>query len=638
MNSLELLIRIYALIFAACLNPISGQEVPEGKIEFFDPSIPIIIHGEEPDQVNMRLPDGGIPPLPGVHNLQLFRSTRDLPDQAEGDGWTYAHHQDLAAWQGRLYAAWAMTPLHEDLPPYKVMYATSGDGLVWSKPADLFPRSIAWAARFYFYRSGNGRMLAFCTGKIPMVTDVTEAIKNVLLVREISSDHELGEVYTLIGPASDMAPSFETARNQGLLAAFREAKQNNLLLEQSDYGNYLGDRKMEWHDITPKYKGFYPFGKAFCFYHRADGKIVGVCKMGFTTLSSDGGKSWSEPVLPPTLKTGAAKVWGQKTPDDRFILVYNPDDVQYRRYPLILVQGEDGREFHDMRVIHGEYPIMRYPGRYKDFGAQYVRGLTEWSNDSSIYQEAVWLIYSVHKEDIWISRIPLPVQSAAPYDPSHDFESTQPGGFVPGWNVYAPLWAPVNIKEEPGQQGNRCLVLQDGDPYDYARAKCLFAAAKEVSLNMRIKALQEDARLEIEMVDGYNRRPFRMILDRNGKMYVQDGDYSRDLGSYYKEEWIELTLHCDRGKGSFTLSVNGKIAGNMHLADAGANHLRMLDLRTGPWRGITEDPLRYNHDFKQSDSHYGPVPEGTDIPLVKPAIFLVDDVEIKTSRGLAAGD
>ena len=123
-----------------------------------------------------------------------------------------------------------------------------------------------------------------------------------------------------------------------------------------------------------------------------------------------------------------------------------------------------------------------------------------------------------------------------------------------------------------------------------------------------------------------------MILDRNGKLYVQDGDYSRDLGPYHKEEWIDLTLHCDQDKGNFTLSVNGEDAGRMHLGDAGATPLRMLDLRTGQWRGITEDPLRYNHDFKQSDSHYGPVPVGTDIPLAKPAIFLVDDVEIKTIR------
>ena len=100
MSTLKLIFSAGIMIFAAGLNLVAAQEAATGKMEIYDTAFPIIIHGKEVNQVNMKLPDGGIPPLPGVHNFQLFRATRDLPDQADGEGWTYAHHQDLAAWQG----------------------------------------------------------------------------------------------------------------------------------------------------------------------------------------------------------------------------------------------------------------------------------------------------------------------------------------------------------------------------------------------------------------------------------------------------------------------------------------------------------------------------------------------------------
>jgi hypothetical protein len=612
------------------LNAIRAQtDLPARQQEVADTTMPFVILGEELDQVNLALPDGGLPPLPGVYNIQLMRATRDRPALAEGEGWTYAHHQDLAVWQGRLYAAWAMTPIHEDLPPYRVLFATSGDGSIWTDPADLFPRGWAWATRFYFYCATNGKMLALCTGRMPEVKDITEAIKSVLLVREITRDHRLGEVYTLIGRSTEAAPAFATAADPELTAACREAAENNLFLEQSDYGNLLGEHRMKWHDITPKYKGFYPFGKAFCFYHRADGKIVGVCKMGFTTVSDDGGQTWSEPVLPPTLKTGAGKVWGQRTPDDQYILVYNPDDVTYKRYPLVLVQGTDGRTFHGMRVVHGEYPVMRYPGRYKDFGPQYVRGLAEWSNDGSFGKDAVWLIYSVHKEDIWLSRIPLPLKTGVTAYPVHDFQQSRPGEYIEGWNVYHPCWAPVNVVKEPGNPDNRCLELRDGDPYDYARAKCLFPPTAILEARMRIKPLQTAAQLEIELSDGHDRRPFRFRLGPNEHLYTQDGDYSVDLGNYYTGEWMELRVQCNQFKGAYSLSVNGTQPKVMRLADAGAGPMQMISLRTGAWRGITADPLRYNQEFDQTDSNLGPVDAGTDVPALKPAVYLIDDVSVR---------
>ena len=68
---------------------------------------PIVIQGPEQAQLDLSLPDGGLPPVPGVQNIQVFRASRDKPDLADGKGWTYNHHVDMAVWNGRLYVAWS---------------------------------------------------------------------------------------------------------------------------------------------------------------------------------------------------------------------------------------------------------------------------------------------------------------------------------------------------------------------------------------------------------------------------------------------------------------------------------------------------------------------------------------------------
>ena len=59
-----------------------------------------------------------------------------------------------------------------------------------------------------------------------------------------------------------------------------------------------------------------------------------------------------------------------------------------------------------MRVLHGELPKLRYEGLHKSDGPSYVRGINQWSSDGSRSDdEAVWLVFSVNKEDIWVARL-----------------------------------------------------------------------------------------------------------------------------------------------------------------------------------------------------------------------------------------
>jgi hypothetical protein len=578
------------------------------------PDTIIQVSGDEQNQVNLTLPDGALPPVPGVLNIELLRATRDEPQLADGDGWTYAHHMDLAEWRGRLYAAWNMTVKDEDVPPSKVVYATSGDGIEWSKPADLFPRELAWACRFYFYHTKNDKMLTFCAARLSD-GNVTEAQKSVLLVREILPDHTLGQVYTLIHPMEKMPPFFETSSDKSFVGACHEAVNNNMLLEQQDYGMFLGDRRMSWHATTPEFNGHYPFGKAFSFYQRQDRQWVGISKMGFVTTSADEGKSWSQPVNPPTLLAGAAKIWGQKTRDKNYMLAYNPDPTRRKRFPLVMVFGNDGIHFSNMRVVHGEYPPLRYPGKNKDFGYQYVRGVAAWSSDHSFADTtAVWMIYSIHKEDIWLSRIPLPAHAEQVSFPSDHFQKEPVGAVVKDWNIYSPKWAPVTIAEESGKQNNRCLELRDGDPTDYARAMRLFPAEKKIRAKFRIKATQTDAPFEIELQDEKGNLFFRISLTKTGELKASSGNRESSIGSYSTGNWTIFEISADANQGTATIKTKEQTFKIDHCGTQNLNKLQRLVFRTGQERKLGDTDA---------------LVDGHDKPSTNPALFLLDDVTIK---------
>jgi hypothetical protein len=565
-------------------------------------------------KLDLSQPDGGLPPQPGVLNIQLFRATHDDAASADGDGWTYAHHMDLAVWKGKMYAAWNMTLKDEDRPPAKVVYATSTDGIIWSNPVDLFPRQWAWACRFYFYRASNDRMLAFCAASNSQGA-ISEDKKSILLVREIRANHQLGDVFTLIHPVQGVPPSYETSTDRDFVVACREAAGKNILLEQQDYGVFLGDLKMEWHDKTAPYKGFYKFGKALCFYHRADGTLVGMSKMGFVTLSEDEGKSWSKPSLPGTLTAGAAKVWGQKTNDNRYALAYNPDPKKGMRFPLVIVHGEDGIHFKGLRVVHGEYTPLRYPGLYKDLGYQYVRGLAEWSNDSTFSDKSgIWLIYSVNKEDIWVSRIPLPLVSEPAIITKEDFQKIPTGSIIKDWNIYAPRWAPVSVVPEPGHSKNRCLELRDGDPVDHAQATRLFPAIQSAEISFRLKPMQQDGYFETELSDSLGQPVFRMELNSNGTILVNTTSKDEQVSTYRDGKWLDVKIRLNNVQKICVLYLNGKEIRTAVVQSNKLNTIERLTFRTGKRYGIGEK---------------AEMVAGIDTPSAKPFVFLVDEVKVK---------
>jgi len=503
---------------------------------------PLQIQGPEQSQIDTNLPNGGLPPAIGVKNIQIFRASHDKPELTDGKGWTYNHHVDMACWKGRLYVAWSSGEKDEDTWPWREVYSTSSDGIIWSSPAELFPQGVSNPLRMHFFHAPNGRMLAIA-GLRRGETKLTDKNRDTLVVREILTNHSLGPYFTLLAPKS--APEsvfFTNSADKGFVEACNQLLANHPFLEQQDYGSLLGDHRMPWHESDYKNMTL----KAFSFFHRKDGALVGICKKGWVTVSTNDGVAWSQPIIPPSLVTGTGKVWGQHTSDGRYALLYNPDHKN--RFPLVMVTSDDGITFHDMRAIHGELPLQRYVGLNKNVGPQYVRGISEWSSDGSWKDDAVWVAYSVNKEDIWISRIPLTSSADA-------------------WNTYNPKWAPVTIHEDNVQ-------LTDHDPYDYARAFQIFPAKTKVTVSFDVSTPQVgDAPLEIELFSGsISYCPVRWELTKK--------DFASDR--------LPCRIEADTQTGKFSLfKSNTPVIKNASLAEP-VPAFTGISFCTGPSRPIID--------------------------------------------------
>ncbi len=503
---------------------------------------PIVIEGPEQSRIDTNLPDGGLPPVPGVQNVQIFRASRDKPDLTDGKGWTYNHHVDMAAWKGRLYVAWSSGEKDEDIWPWREVYSTSTNGSTWSSPAELFPQGVSNPLRMHFFLAPNGRMLAIA-GLRRDETKLTDKDRDTLVVREILADHNLSPYYMLLAPTPVASPEFYTnSTDRGFVDACNALLANRPFLEQQDYGALLGTRRMKWHDTdNPEMKL-----KAMSLFHRKDGALVGICKNGWVTVSADNGDTWSQPVIPPSLVTGTGKVWGQRTSDGRYALVYNPD--KKNRFPLVMVTSDDGVTFDGMRVVHGELPPQRYVGEHKNVGPQYVRGVSEWANDGTWKDDAMWVAYSVNKEDIWVSRIPLAAASAV-------------------WNIYNPLCAPVTATKDG-------VALDDDDPYDYARATRLFPSRTKVTASFDVVVTKAgSAPLIVTLLGGAtSRNPMTWGLPAKSSVGKR----------------LRCRIEADATTHRFSLSMqNERIASNVELAEWATNFTG-ISFCTGPSRPVPD--------------------------------------------------
>jgi hypothetical protein len=331
---------------------------------------------------------------------------------------------------------------------------------------------------------------------------------------------------------------------------------------------------------------------------------------------------------------GGAKIWGQQLSDGKYALVYNPVLNTTWRHPLSITTGSDGLEFDSYFLnVHGETPLMRFGGSNKDGGGgQYVRGISPGNGRSP--DSALWLVYSSNKEDIFVTRVPVPVRGSVEHDVDEDFESMEPGGMVDDWNIYSGSWNSVAVVRK---EGNQALSLADEDPYDYAKAVRVFpeTTRARISFDLYIEQVGHD-NLEIEVQNFKGQRPVRIIIvGKDLLIAANEGVELEETGHFETGQWNRVVIDVDTLEGKYGLTWDGEaIITDAPFAErledtndpyhSGHENptVERIVFRTGTWR--MQDFSRYGFQANAYRKFEPDLP-GAD-EKVKRSVFIIDNV------------
>jgi len=542
--------------------------------------------------------DGGLKPVVGVHSIQTMRGEKP---------WTYNHQPMITYWNGRFYMHYLTDPRHEHEAPGKTMMQTSDDGYTWTRPVELFPEypvPEGWTKpgtdlpaahnlkavmhqRVGWYVAPNGRLIA--TGNygicLTMKDDPNDGNGIGRVVREVKQDGSFGPIYFVyynhdFSEKNTEYPYYKKCKDKAFVRAvdamLADPMQRMQWVEEADRGDKL----------LPLDKPY----KAFCGYTLPDGRKVALWKHAVTSLSADGGNTWRLVNLPDENKLGCdrapgfvnsnAKIWGQRLTDGTYATVYNPAEY---RWPLAISLSQDGLEYTTLSLVNGEVTPLRHGGQYKSYGPQYTRGIQERlqvgttaAMDNGVPKDSdLWVTYSNNKEDMWVSRIPVPVALNAT-NHARSFPKGARLADLTDWNLYMPLLCPITLSDHG-------LTLADSDPYDYAKAERIVPNTKELEVEFDLMPSQTDhGELDIEFLDDGGTVCSRIVVDSTGAMRVKGGArYGTLLKQYEAGKVYHVKAVLSTSLHRAVYYVNGRKACTRQF-DTPVESISRIVFRTGP--------------------------------------------------------
>lgn len=523
--------------------------------------------------------DGGLSPVIGVHNIQTMRS---------GQSWMYNHQPMMAYWHGKFYMHYLSNPRSEHEPPGRTMLQTSEDGYTWTEPVVLFPEynvpdgftkeelpgisaknlKAVMHQRVGFYVSKKGKLVAMGQYNVALTHKDHPNDGNGIgrVAREIKADGSFGPIYFIyynhgFSEKNTDYPYYKKAKDKDFVRACDEILSDPMML-------------MQWAEEIDRDDKLLPLKtpyKAFSGYTLPDGRKVGLWKHALTSISSDGGKTWREPAKRAHgFVNSNAKIWGQRLTDGTYATVYNPAEY---RWPLGISLSNDGLEYTTLNLVNGDVTPERHWGNYKNYGPQYTRGILEGNGTPK--DNDLWVTYSMNKEDLWVSHIPVPVKTTATEHASGNFSKYAKLADMTDWNIHTALWAPVKLDGE-------WLTLSDKDPYDYAQVEKVIPATKELTVEFDVRPAQNDhGQLNIEFLDDKGTMCSRILLDSISNITVKGGARSGGILKNYQAGQtyhIKAVLSADGHVGTYY--VNGKKA-TSRMFDTPVEAISRIVFRTG---------------------------------------------------------
>ncbi len=588
--------------------------------------------------------DGGLRHVVGASNYQVMRANRTNPSTADDIGNTYNHAPMMTYWRSKFYLQYLSNPVGEHQGAGISLLSRSDNGIDWEKPKISFPAVTVKAGvyncegsdpvvvpeekdcymhqRMAFFHSSDDRLLVSgFYGHSPhyeLCPWVNYGMGRA--VREVYEDGTFGEVYFIhylekSGFTPELLPFkvYTECTDKGFVKACEELLGDRFVTQQwsEEHGNddkyvYL-KTPAEFETGMAQQAGGeanipYESASSFCWYHIDERTVVALWKQSRVARSDDGGDSW-EFCTEHSFATSGAKSWGQKTEDGRYAIAYDNSLSSEHRYPLVTVVSEDGIEFDDMACVFGEVPPKRYDGTYKDFGPQYIRGICEGHKEYP--SNSMWLCHSINKEDIGVTRIPVPIRREVTEHVNDDFSDCA-DGYITDWNIYSTKWSTVTPYKMFDEIN--CMRIADSDPCDYARAMRIFKDSKKVSVSLEFmcEAYSED--LFIELCDSAGNVATRVTVG-NKAVSVRYGSDSEAAFEYpISIAWHELTIEADCTTNSYEVIFDNQVFEYMGAKRflQRVNSIERAVIRTKPFRYLPNiELLSEQPDLQDVDNPVG---------------------------------
>lgn len=545
---------------------------------------------------------GQLSPAIGVHNIQTVRTNRA---DTGVTNWTYNHAPMLAYWNNSFYLEYLSNPVGEHAGAGQTLLQTSKDGYNWNYPVVIFPpyklidgtvkegkrdsAKNSYAVmhqRIGFYTSKSKKLYALGYYGIVLgqKDDPNDGNGVGRVIREIKAGGSFGPVYFLrynhaFNEKNTSYPFYKRSKDAAFVKACEEILATPLLMQQ------MVEEADRNDPLIYLQKDF----KAFNYYHLPNGNIVGLWKYALTSISKDEGKTWQYgPLRAPGFVNANAKIWGQKTSDNKYATVYNPSEF---RWPLAVSVSDDGLNYKNLLLVNGEISSLRYGGAYKSYGPQYVRGIQEM--DGTPPNGNMWVTYSMNKEDMWVSKIPVPVMYKVTADVNDVFNEMKAGEELNEWNIFSPLWCKVAIGKNADK---KILALHDSDPFDYGKAERVFPTAKKVTVEFSITPQQNNtAVLEIELLNEKGTPCLRLMLDSSGNILTKQGYRNKSLGKYSAGEALNIKIELNTATRFYMVTINGKASNNICFAPV--QSVERIVFRTGETRRFPNADTATDQDY-----------------------------------------
>lgn len=339
---------------------------------------------------------------------------------------TFSHHGHIEYFNEVFYAAWDSQIRDENGSGQRTFMRRSTDrGKTWLLKEELFPSldhnipttsvESLIGTRFHNFQGFvviDNVLYALADAADWAGPSIRERSRNSLgrLCRKINSDGTLGEIFWLRSEPPQPIngfPSYQAGDplivekiNNHINMAGNEIQLNFTIPHPTaDDGHRLNEPTQSWRLDDGTWVRLY-----------RDMGIPGVSmeenelsrsRRNYAAFSFNNGTTWTVPTR-TSFPDACARSDAGRLPDGQVYIINNILPIspkQGGRALLAISLSRDGLNFDRTTMIRYLSPPMRYQGRAKSVGYQYPH--------SVVAGEYLWVIYSVNKEDIQLTRIPL---------------------------------------------------------------------------------------------------------------------------------------------------------------------------------------------------------------------------------------